>query len=162
MMLVEMQRSQFEALNDEELFLICTEPTVTRIRGRNLAVKSEAIAELNRGQQALCMFRVLYPAQHSEADFEAWIAYLLEQPAYWKGVNDGLRFWGETALIQLLEAARETLEAKERETLEEDRAIIQSSIRSLFEKFRSQVQSSLGHICLYIRSHPQEFVQLMA
>ncbi|MCC3375045.1 hypothetical protein [Cohnella sp. REN36] len=159
-MLVEMQKDRFEALDDEALFLACTEPAIDRMRGHSLALKAETISGLNPGQQALCMFRVLYPAQASEADFEAWTAYLLEQPAYWQGVHGGLRFWGETDLLRLLEDAREVLAAKRIEQAGEDRKAIQSAIRSLFERFQSQVRGALTRIGIYIRSRPQEFVQL--
>jgi hypothetical protein len=92
--------------------------------------------------------------------YYSWISYLLEQPNYWIGVIDGLHFFGDTPMIQLLEETAQILQAKTRETSLEDNSELQTKIIPLFERFQSIVSDSVKRISLYIRSNPVEFVQL--
>jgi hypothetical protein len=159
-MLVEMKRQEFESIGDMELIKVCIEPTLLQIRGKNPSLMSQIISQLTPGQQALCMFTVLHPEQSSEAEYYSWVSYLLEQPNYWMGVIGGLRFFSESSMIQLLEETKGILEASNREISLEDNLDLQTKITLFFERFQSIVPDSIKRISLYIRSNPQEFVQL--
>lgn len=67
MSLVTMNRESFYSLGDEKLGSACMEPTFMQIRGKSPAVKAEVISQLTRGQQALCMFRVMYGHSYKSA-----------------------------------------------------------------------------------------------
>lgn len=119
--------------------------------------------ELSEGQRAACLFRVLYPASGSEKDFRAWLSYLLEQPSYWDGVLGSLRFFGEAAMLSLLEDARGVVEQANRGSrsgaaIEEGE--LHGQIGFLYESFRTIVPESVERIAVYIRSHPDQFVRL--
>lgn len=60
MNLVAMKQEDLDTLSDERLGWACMEPTFQLIRGKSPSTKSEVISKLTEGQQALCMFRVLY------------------------------------------------------------------------------------------------------
>lgn len=62
-MLAEIERKSFFSMDDRSLIWVCAEPTIRQIRGKDLAIKSEAYGTLNKGQQALLMFQIL--AGHS-------------------------------------------------------------------------------------------------
>ncbi|MFD0697561.1 hypothetical protein ACFQZT_26135 [Paenibacillus sp. GCM10027628] len=158
-MVVEMDRKDWESFGDVELFMSCMEPTVLQVRGKDPAVKSQVISQLNSGQQALFMFRLLYPATNSAVDYYSWISYLLEQPNYWVGIIDGLRFFGDTSMIRLLEETAGILKARTNEISSEDKIELQAKITPLFEKFQNTVPDYLQQISSYIRSNPEEFVQ---
>jgi hypothetical protein len=159
-LLVDMKRKDWESFSDVDLLMACIEPTILKIRGRDFSAKTQIISKLYSGQQALCMFRILYPAKNSAVDYYSWISYLLEQPNYWIGVIDGLRFFGDTPMIQLLEETAQILDAKTRENSLEDNIELQTKIIPLFKRFLSIVSDSVKRISLYIRSNPVEFVQL--
>lgn len=90
---VPMERTTFYSLSDERLGYACMEPTFMKIRAKSPAVKNEAIAQLSRGQRALCMFRILYDhSSKSAEEYYGWLSYLLDQPGYWSGVLEGLQF----------------------------------------------------------------------
>lgn len=95
MKLVEMKKQAFDALTDAELVLACTEPAVSALQGKEGADKASVIRSLHPDQQQVFMIRLLYPACHSEPDFQAWIRYLLDTPGYWQGVQGGLHFWAK-------------------------------------------------------------------
>jgi hypothetical protein len=86
---------------------------------------------------------------------------LREQPNYWIGVIDGLRFFDDTPIIQLLEETAQILEAKTRETSLEDNIELQTKIIPLFERFQSNISDSVKRISLYIRANPEKFVRLI-
>lgn len=159
-MLLEMEKGQFESFGDLELFLACSEPAVRRLSGREPAAKKEIMDEWSEGQRATCLFRVLYPASGSERDFRAWLSYLLEQPSYWDGVLGSLRFFGDAAMLSLLEDARGVVEQANRSGVSGEDDELREQVRFLYENFRAIVPESIERIAAYIRSHPDQFVRL--
>ncbi|GAA3404913.1 hypothetical protein ACFFNY_27860 [Paenibacillus hodogayensis] len=160
-MIVQMKRQQFAALTGQELIAACTEPMIVQFRSGDMSVKLEVMSRLNKEQQALCMFRLLYPAAHSPEEFGAWMAYLLEQPGYWTGILGGVRFFDETALLRLLEEI-ERLATEHRSTAVPHHAgTVQSVLSPLFQSFADAMNDSIERISLYIRSDPQQFVALV-
>lgn len=169
MTLVKMTKSDFDSLSEERLSWTCMEPTFRQIRGKNVTIKSQVISELTRGQQALCMFRVMYDhAVNSAAEYYCWMSYLLDQSGYWSGVMDGLNFFGDRSMIRLLEETKETFQARNLELglnwsdaalnhLDEDLELL-SITGHLFERFHAVSADSLKSIGSYIRSHPEQFV----
>ena len=171
MALVAMKKQEWDSLNDERLGWACMEPTFQQIRGKEMSVKTQAISRLTKGQQALCMFRVLYDhAKNSVSEYYAWICYLLDNEVYWTGVTGSLHFFGDSSMIRLLEETKEVLEARNHKLgtqwsdaalkdLDQDQEL-RIAVSRLFERFLEIAPDSLRQISAYIRSHPQQFVVL--
>lgn len=124
-------------MTDEGLVLACIEPTSLQTRGKDETVRLQVRSHLTNGQLALWMFRVLYPAANkSVTGYASWISYLLEQPNDWSGVTCGLRFFGETTMLQLLEGTKEFLEARNPELNLEDEKEILACMNIFFENFQ--------------------------
>ncbi|KWX78767.1 hypothetical protein [Paenibacillus jilunlii] len=169
-MLVAMERKDFDTYCDERLAWACMEPIFMPIRGKSPALKAAAIKELGKGQRALCMFRIMYDHScHSPAELYAWSSYLLDQPGYWSGVLEGVRFFADDALRELLEETQERLEARNRRLglewgdaglrdLETDQDLLQI-ITVLYDRFQRIIPKSHALIAEYIRAHPDEFVE---
>jgi hypothetical protein len=153
-----MERRTFDSLSDSELWLACSEPAVRQIRVASQGERTRMLAELSASQRALFLFRLLYPAHRSEADFEAWMTYLLERPDYWQGAADGLRFLGETGLLTLLDETKRSLEKREPRASSgpDDR------LRRLFERFQSGYAAGSERVARLIRFDPSSFVQFSA
>ncbi|WP_282940848.1 hypothetical protein [Paenibacillus sp. RC67] len=160
-MLLEIEQQEFNSLGSTELFIRCTEPTLVQMRVSDPSEKIQIMTELNRSQQAMFMFRLLYPAQNSAVDYYSWLSYLIEQPGYWSGVISGLRFFSEYSLIQLLEESETILEAHDKGIQPEHNTELQASLHPLFARFQSLLPESIERISGYIRSNPEEFVQLI-
>ncbi|WP_169081681.1 hypothetical protein [Paenibacillus sp. PL91] len=117
------------------------------------------------------MFRVMYDhAKQSRSEYYAWISYLLDKPSYWSGVTGSLRFFGDAAMLRLLEDTRVLLEARNGKLglqwsdaalhdLDRDDELL-SAVNDLFERFLLIAPHSLQRISTYIRSHPKEFVNI--
>ncbi|MNN45735.1 hypothetical protein D3C81_1600820 [compost metagenome] len=171
MHLAKMDSEEFQTLSDERLGWLCMEPAFMLIRGKSPEVKAEVIAQLSRGQKALCMFRVFYDHSYkSAAEYYAWLSYILDMPGYWSGVQEGLLFFEDTAMIRLLEETRNTLELRNCrlglrwsdaafKDLEQDRELA-GQIDGFYERYQIQSAESLANIAAYIRAHPEEFVEL--
>ncbi|NUU62124.1 hypothetical protein [Paenibacillus agri] len=169
MSLVTVKQHDFDALDDERLGWICMEPTFQQIRGKEMSVKTQVISQLTKGQQALCMFSVLYDhAKNSVSEYYAWISILLDTPGYWSSVTEGLHFFSDTSMISLLDETKEVLEARNRrlgvqwsdatfKDLDQDHELL-DTVTLLFERFLTLSQGSLQQISAYIRLNPQEFV----
>ena len=157
MYLAKMDSVTFQTLSDERLGWHCMEPAFALIRGKSPEVKAGVIAQLSRGQKALCMFRVFYDHSYkSAAEYYTWISYIQDMPGYWNGVHEGLLFFEDTAMIGLLEETRRMLE------LRNDRLGLQWS-RAAFKDMEQDQELaglSLKAIAVYIRAHPGEFVEL--
>lgn len=169
MTLVAMTKQDFDSMDNERLTWACVEPTLLQIRGKNMTVKAQALAQLTKAQQALCMFRVLYDhAKNSASEYYSWISYLLDNASYWTGVMGGLRFYGDTTMLQLLDDTKQILEQRNQKLgfklsdatlndLEEDHELA-NTISLLYELFLKIASDSMKHISMFIRSNPQEFV----
>lgn len=87
MTLVTITRQEFQSLGDERLSWVCIEPVLLPMRGKDMSVKTQTISQLSKGQQALCMFRIMFDhAKNSVIEYYCWISYLLDKPALWSGV----------------------------------------------------------------------------
>lgn len=161
MKLVEMKKQAFDALTDAELVLACTDPAVSALQGKEGADKASVIGSLHPDQQQVFMIRLLYPACHSEPDFQAWIRYLLDTPGYWQGVQGGLHFFGETEFIRMLDEAKEAIEGNV-PLSRTNAAIPPPEISPLYEQFKSAFDDTMQRISRYIRIHPGSFVQFVS
>ncbi|MNC24982.1 hypothetical protein D3C76_65250 [compost metagenome] len=171
-MLVAMNRKDFDSFSAERLGWACMEPTFMKLRGKSPAVKAAAIKELGKGQTALCMFRIMYDHSYpSPAEYYAWISYLLDQPGYWSGVLDGVHFFADQAMSELLEETREKLEERNRrlglgwgeaglKDITTDQEMLRT-ISGLYARFQQIAPDSHARIAEYIRAHPEEFVEFI-
>ena len=170
-MLVMMKRKVFDSLDDAALESACVEPTLQRLHaGISPAVKSQVLAQLTAGQKAQFMFRVLYAhLGNSVVDFYCWVSYLLAEARTWSGVKGGLRYFGDDAMLRLLEETESFLEVRNRQgdagwrdafpqDLDDDAELI-ASVSRLNATFHEIAPTTLRLIGGYIRNNPGEFVQ---
>ncbi|MGP7815716.1 hypothetical protein [Niallia sp. 01092] len=142
------------------------ETTLLSIRGKDATAKAQAITSLNKGQQALCMFRVFYDhAKNSAIEYYSWVAYLLQTPGYWPGVTEGLLYFEDQNMLQLLEDTNKVIEERNNKfngiasfkDLEQDNEL-SYTVNRLYERFQEIVPNSLKRISTYIRMNQHDFV----
>ncbi|AEI43816.1 hypothetical protein [Paenibacillus mucilaginosus] len=132
---------------------------------------AESFRELSPGQQALFTFRVFYAhAVHSREDLYWWSAYFLAKGREWNGIKDGLRFFGDLPMLQLLERLEgvlaETGHALDYAQFDLSfgslalRPELLAAVEPIDAEFRRLLPSTLQRIGRYIREHPQEFERL--
>ncbi|MGB8955574.1 MAG: hypothetical protein WCC10_09380 [Tumebacillaceae bacterium] len=129
------------------LGLACIQPTLLKIRAKDMDVKTQAYSELTRGQRALMMFRVLHGHVGDSADqLFAWVDVLLrEEPRTWSAIKDAMRLIEDEAMLRMLE------EFEVRDA---------SAQEPLHTQYHSLADETHKRIAAYIRNHPDEFVQL--
>lgn len=177
-MLVTMRRQVFDSLDHVALGWACFEPIILayknkmreQVCGNNFAVKLQFYKQLTNGQQALFMFRVYYNhASKSTAEFYWWSTYFLVQSTF-SEVKVGLRYFGDYAMLRLLEETESFLEARNRQgiiemsdvsfnNLDDDLELL-TSISRLYVIFQEIAPATLKLIGTYIRNNPSEFVQI--
>ena len=166
-MVVTMKRQKFNSFDPALLAWACMEPTLQQIHGINPIVKSQVLAQLTPGQQALFLFRVLHDhAGTSAADLYYWISFLLGESQTWSAIKAALRYFGDDAMLQLLEEIESVLEARHHqgdavqpEVLPWDldpKLLASLSPRNV--TFQQVASISLKLMGVYIRKHPSEFV----
>ncbi len=168
-MLVTMKRQVFNSLDHANLASTCIEPTLQQLHGINPAVRSQVYAQLTPGQLALFMFRVLYDhAGNPAADLYCWASYLLSQANTWSAIKAGSRYFGDDAMLQLLEEIEGALEAKHQPgdahrrdalpwDLDDDPQLF-ASMNQLNATFHEIAPTTLKLIGMYIQKNPSEFV----
>jgi len=57
---IYIKRLDFNSLNDKVLGWTCIEPTIQKIQGKNISIKSQVYAQLTSGQKSLLLFWILY------------------------------------------------------------------------------------------------------
>ncbi|GMK43583.1 hypothetical protein PghCCS26_07100 [Paenibacillus glycanilyticus] len=170
--MVAMSRKQFNELGDDELRRACIRPVADQIRGKSMAVKSEALARLNRPQKALFMFSAWYDhAKHSPMELYCWSAHVLSQPGYADGVWKALRFFGAETMHGILEELRLLLDLH---AVQQGRALSEVTFKDLeldnklrlkvedcYRRFQAGVPDSLRRLALYIRAHADDFISFL-
>lgn len=172
-MLVPMNRHAFDASDDASLVWACIEPTIQKIRGKNVTIKLDAYQYLSMGQRALLMFQIMYG--HSSTgvlEFYRLIPYLPAKRGIWQELKRGMQYFGDSDMLQLLSEMEEEysiLEEKSHEAgverfddyishLDKDSELVSSIMRHsimLHETFSKTIKV----IGAYIRNNPNEFVQ---
>lgn len=79
----------------------------------------------------------------------------------WRGTQSALRYFGDEAMLQLLQEIASVVEAKQGSIqpweLETDPAFF-ASMNQLNARFRELVPATFARMGKYIRQHPDEFV----
>ena len=168
-MLVRMKRQVFDSLDPAALAWECIKPIALPLRGKHPTVKSQVYAQLTAGQQALFVVQVLYNhAGEEAAELYCWVSMLLRDPQAWGAIKAGVRYFGDEAMVRLLEQLESVLEARhqqeemqEREALpwdlDEDPELF-TSMSQLNTTFHALAPASLELMGGYIRKAPSEFV----
>ncbi|AIQ63679.1 hypothetical protein PSTEL_11895 [Paenibacillus stellifer] len=168
----DISRADFDAVRDYDLGRACVEPVFRQIRGKSMAVKAEALAQLNEGQRAVCMFEILYRhAVNSPEEYYGWISHLLGQPNMWQEVLQGLEFFADTTLIPVLE--RSEIYLRERNlrlgrSWEDNKLTelardneLRNAVGEQHREFQAAALQLLETIAAYIRRKPDEFVRFV-
>jgi hypothetical protein len=173
-MLVTMKRKDFEALNDVSLIWTCIEPTIQQVRGKNFVVKSDVYAQLSTGQRALLMFQMLYGhTSNGVEEFYSHLSYLLLNKGVWSQLKNGMRYFGDYDMIQVLEKVElffQRLKMEEFKDSEEPHNILagfdknaelSASMLLLNRSLRDTLPSTTKRVATYIRENVNEFVQFI-
>jgi hypothetical protein len=173
-MVVTMKRQDFDSLEPVALAWACIEPTIQQIYGKDFQVKSRVYDHLTTGQRALLMFHVLYGhTPNGVAEFYSLIPYLPGQSAIWAELKAGMNYFGEDAMLRLVEEMEEVysiLEARKQQEgtewrdvgvmdLENDPELLKS-IDRLDANYHQIAPATLKRIGTYIHNNPREFVQI--
>jgi hypothetical protein len=163
-MLVTMKRQTFDSLDDVALANACIEPTIQWLHEKISRVNTNFLMELTPGQQALFLFRVFHDRVGSTAsDLHFWVSHIQTEEKMWRGTQGVLRYFGDEAMLQLLQEIASVVEAGQQRSdiqpweLEDDPAFFASMSR-LNEQFHELVPATFERIGKYIRQHPDEFV----
>jgi len=168
-MLVRMKRQVFDALDPAALAWACIGPIALPLRGKHPTLKSQVYAQLTAGQQALFVVQILLNhAGEEAAELYCWVSSLLRDPQAWLALNAGLRYFGDEAMVHLLEQIASVLEARhpQGEThqrdaspwdLDEDPELF-TSMSQLNATFHALAPTSLRLMGVSIRTNPSAFV----
>ncbi|NIK71267.1 aminoglycoside phosphotransferase (APT) family kinase protein [Paenibacillus sp. BK720] len=171
-MLVTMSRKQLSELGDDELRQACIGPVADQIRGKSMAVKSEALARLNRPQKALFMFSAWYDhAKHSPMELYCWSAHVLSQPGYADGVMKAIRYFGAETMHGILDELRLLLDAH---VVRQGRALSEVTFKDLelddklclhiedcYRRLQAETPDCLRRLAQYIRAHADDFISFL-
>lgn len=169
-----MNRNDFNTLDAMSLGTKCFDPLIqafkeVRIRGEH---ESHFYNELSQGQKILFMYRVYYDhVHHSPEELYWWSAYFLAQPPKWNALKGSFRHLGGEEGELLLENVERFLSARgypvhlegfniSRSDMEEDPELM-NSFNDFYARFLKCDEGIHHKTAQYIRSHPEEFVQLI-
>lgn len=170
--MVIVKRHVFNSLDDASLIWTCIEPTIKQIRGRSFEIKLDVSNRLNNGQQALLMFQMLYGhTVNGVKEFFGNLSYLLSKKGVWSQLKNGIRYFGDYGLLNLLDEMEEAYNKfienngmEDSEGLEINATGIDSdihkTINSLDKRFYEILPATIKLIGSYIRNYPNEFLQI--
>lgn len=168
-----MRRSEFESIEDLMLGITCFEPMIQVYKTERMFDNdlTEFYKRLTKGQQALFMFHVYYNhAIRSLTELYWWSAYFLAQPKIWSEIKSGLQYFKDDTMLLFIDEIEKVLKKYNqpsslmefkvtREDLDRNQELLDciSSLNTILHKI---APSTLKRIGIYIRTNPDEFVQM--
>ena len=168
-MLVEMKTVVFYSLNDFEIGWACIEPTIQKVRGKDLTIKSQVYNLLTSGQQSLFMFWVLYGhSRKGIVQFYNEMNYLIKNGNIWSELEIGMRYFDDEDMLKVLKEMENMYHILQRNQLESSGIEIidldselQKAVDQLNQNFQEVIHSSFEKIGKFIRKNQDEFVYLV-
>lgn len=157
-MLSRLMPNEPAMLEEDALIWACIGPVMEPLRGKEPAIKARVYEQLNPGRRALFMVQVLKGhAGHGVVALLNQLDYLLG-PATWRELKSGYAYFGAHGMVQLLEDL-ERLHARLQgtDTQAEERA---EAVRAADQALKLLLPEAVRLVADYIRSHPDEFMQV--
>ncbi|MFD0589009.1 hypothetical protein ACFQZE_13485 [Paenibacillus sp. GCM10027627] len=175
MILATMDEKYYESLSAEELGTACFAPIIRAYK--EAETNGDDFVEtvfngLSQGQQQLFPIWALYVhIRKSETEFYWWSAYFMARPLRWRGVFGGLRFFGDTATLAVLEKMETELKARNHPRsldrfdvaygdLEQD-AELDAVMKGLYGKLLDALPYTIEIISSSIRNKHEQFLELV-
>jgi len=148
---------EYESLNDISLIWACIEPAIQKARGKNSTIKHEVYLQLNKAQQALFMFQILYGHTHDGIeDFFSHCSYLLSNAGMWSQLKNGMAFFGAYDMVRLLEKMSDLYDMLKTE--EHNRDSQNLSMRQLNMSLHDILPKTIALVGAYIRNNHEMFL----
>jgi hypothetical protein len=155
---IEIKRFDFSSIDDKTLGWICIEPTIQKIQGKDLTIKSQVYAQLTSGQKSLLLFWILYGhASNGIIQLFEEIEYLFSETGIWIEFNKQFKRFGDYSLLNLINEIENLYD----DYIQEKKSIslgFQLKIDSFNIKYNEIIFNILKHIGKYIRDNSNEFV----
>lgn len=178
-LIVKMKKQEFDQLAQEAICKACFEPLIlvykNRVAEQNTGdqtmVKELFYKELTKGQRALFVFNVYYDhASESLDEFYWWSAYFMAQPKIWSAIKAGLQYFGDAAMLLILEKIEVVLKKHNhpsslegftvsRKNLDCNKELL-ASIRLLHVTFNETAPLTIKIINEYVLSNQREFLKI--
>jgi hypothetical protein len=155
---VEIKRFDFNSLDDKTLGWICLEPTIQKIRGKSITIKSQVYAQLTSGQRSLLMFWILYGHAHNGIiQFFEEIEYLLSETDIWIEFKERFKCFEDYDLLNLINEIGNLYDnyIQEKKSISSD---FQLNVDNFNLKYNKIISNTLKQIGKYIRNNSNEFV----
>ncbi len=159
---IEMKRLDFDSMDDKTLGWICIEPTIQKIRGKNLNIKSQVYAELTSGQKSLLLFWILYGhSQNGIIQLFNELDYLLLDTDIWLEFKQRLQIF-DNNLVDVVEKLESfyRVHYKRNSHKEYDNESVVHLIIMLDTKIKEIMPELMKKITDYIRNNTNDFVTL--
>ena len=155
--LISIDPAEFASLSDRELAWICIQPTIEKIKGKNLFVKSSTFSTLSAGQKSLFVCWILIGhINHGVIQFLEETGYLIHEVDLWKELRNGAVTFGDRQLSNLIDDMEGFHRSLRNNALSQrDTERLAKHIDDRFEKI---IAHSYRLMADYIRTHRSEFV----
>lgn len=154
---IKIDRVDFDSIDDRTLVWTCIEPTIQKIRGRNMIVKSQTYSQLTFGQKSLLMFWILFGhAHYGMIHFFKEVDYLLTETDMWMEFKDKFKCFGNNDLLSLIDEMQSLYDSFTKTNfISPD---LQLAADKLDRKYNDIIPNLFIQVCRYIRNNPNEFV----
>ncbi|HNX21781.1 MAG TPA: hypothetical protein PKG88_05390 [Bacteroidales bacterium] len=160
---IKIKRLDFSSFDDKTLGWICIEPTIQKIRGKNLTIKSQVYAQLTSGQKTLLLFWILYGhTQNGIIQFFNEVDYLLVNNDLWFEFKERFKLFNNDDLLDLVNDLESfySVHIKRNRLRKFDNDSDAELITRLDIKINYVMPELIKKISDYIRNNPKDFVNL--
>lgn len=172
-MLVKINQEIFNSCDDEDLISQCMMPTILQIRGKDFETKNKVYTELNKGQKALMMFQVIFGHSRSGIlEFFRIIPYLPSGKGIWQQLENAMVYFHDQTMYQLFQKLEEiyidlentsfAINSGHMDIFEclDNKSELYQTIVQYNDLYIKNIPNTVKLIAQYIRSFPNEFVEL--
>ncbi|REK71153.1 hypothetical protein [Paenibacillus paeoniae] len=174
MIVANLAREQFEAMDDKALGAACFAPLIHAYKEMESTGGNFVKLVYNRfskGQQALFAFWTYYShVRESQADLYWWSAFFMANPLRWEALQASLRYFNDLSTLEIVKTMDAGLTARNHPRslmnfdvsmgdLEQDEPL--SAIVAVeYNKLLAALPGTLNLIAAHIRGHQDDFITL--
>lgn len=168
---IQMTFQELMMMEMNQLGWKCVEPFLVQVRGKSPQVKESVYRELSTAQRALFLFFAFHNHVDSPEDLYRYTHYYNTDVNIWPALLEGLRYYDDQELIEVLEATKRKVEEKVLlpdgswgeaglHDLEQDQ-ILAGQLHTLYDSYKLCSAQTIHTMNTYVSSHLDEFIEIV-
>ncbi|MFS0724402.1 hypothetical protein [Paenibacillus sp. 1P07SE] len=145
------------AVDSKDLSWLCVKPMLLAVQGKDLATKTDMYNQLSEGQKGLYLFYSYHNHTKTLEEFYWFSAYHINELKSWDKIKNGLKYFKEMNLPELLEEIEMLIDDAVSPTDLENDKKLSKDVKNLYEKYNLYSEICINRLNEWVKANRTEF-----